>query len=261
MNGTIRAGMSIGELLRATLRVWSSRAGMFCLLMGIPIAALAILSVIVVYVIVPHPQDMPLREVFQKMSFLEKLSVFAVFLGSFAMQYRALAASCFATQEIWSGRDVGVFQAIRSVRRKQLRLFWIVMLVSVFTGPLGLVAFPFFSFYAAPGFPVAILENTPAFAAIKRGDALGKGGKGALALLVVLWLVLGIAAAIGLVSFLTILEEHFGRPWFLRPVPALGFWVIMLIPQLYIIALTLNFLEQRRHESDMNLVNPRLVKG
>jgi len=35
--------------------------------------------------------------------------------------------------------------------------------------PTGLIAFPFLAFAAAPGFPVAILENAPALAAIERG--------------------------------------------------------------------------------------------
>ncbi len=122
------------------------------------------------------------------------------------------------------------------------------MLASMLTGPLGVIVFPLLALGTAPGFPVAILENMAAFAAIKRGDALAKGGHGRIALLVAMWLGLVIAGVFGWVSFLVMLQERFGRPWFLRPVPALGFWIILLIPQWYMIALTLNYLEQRGRE-------------
>jgi hypothetical protein len=251
MDEANRSGMSTAELLVATWRVWCSRAGMFVLLMGIPIATILLMALIVNYLIAPHPEDTPLREVWLGMGVLQKLGVFVLFLCTFAMEYRALAASAFAAQEIQSGRRVGVVQAIRSVRRKQLRLFWMVMLASTLTGPLGFLAFPFLIFATAPGFPVAILENSTAFAAIKRGDALAKGSRGRIALLVAMWLGLAIAGVFGLVSLLTMLEEQFGRPWFVRPVPLLGFWFIFLIPQLYMIALTLNFLDQRRREGEL----------
>lgn len=100
--------MSTVELLGATWRVWRSHAGMFVLLMGIPIATLAILALIINYVILPHPEDTPLLEVWQGTSFLQKVAVFVAFLGNLAIQYRALAASVFATQEIRSGHSVGV---------------------------------------------------------------------------------------------------------------------------------------------------------
>lgn len=127
-----RSGMSTTELLGASWRLWRSHAGMFVMLMGIPIAALLLIALTVNYVIAPHPEDTPLREVWLGMGFLQKVAVFVAFLGSLAMQYRALAASVFATQEIRSGRSVGILRAIGAVRRKQLRLFWMVMLANVY---------------------------------------------------------------------------------------------------------------------------------
>jgi hypothetical protein len=261
MDEANRPGMSTMELLAATWRVWCSHAGMFVPLMGIPIATLALLALVVNYVIVPHPENTPLREVWLGMGFLQKLAVFVAFLGSFAMHYRALAASVFATQEIRSGRRVGILGAIGAVRRKQLRLFWMVMLVSMLTGPLGWIVFPVLAFSTAPAFPVAILENMTVFAAIKRGDALAKGSHGRIALLVAVWLGLAIAAVFGWVSFLVMLEERFGRPWFLRAVPLLGFWLILLIPQWYMVALTLNYLDQRGREREIGSAASVQVDG
>jgi hypothetical protein len=256
-----RAEMSTTELLGASWRLWRSHAGMFVMLMGIPIAALLLIALTVNYVIAPHPEDTPLRELWLGMGFLQKVAVFVAFLGSLAMQYRALAASVFATQEIRSGRSVGILRAIGAVRRKQLRLFWMVMLASMCTGPLGLIVFPLFAFGTAPAFPVAILENMTAFAAIKRSDALAKGGLGRIALLVATWLGLAIAGVYGWVSFLMMLEARFGRPWFLRPVPLLGFWLILLIPQWYMIALTLNYFEQRGREGEIGSAATVQVDG
>lgn len=261
MDHTNRSRMSTVRLLWSTWQVWRARAGMFVLLMGIPIFTLTLFALIVNYVIAPHPDGTPLREVWLGMGFLQKLAVLVVFLGSLAIHYRALAASGFATQEIRSGRSVGVLRAFGSVRRKQLRLFWMVMLVSLLTGPLGLVVGPILAFGTAPAFPVAILENMTAFAAIKRGDSLAKGGHGRIALLVALWLGLGIAAVFGWVSFLVMLQERFGQPWFLRPVPILGFWLILFIPQWYMIALTLNYLEQRGREKEITSAAGASVDG
>lgn len=243
--------ISTAELLKASWQVWRSRAGMFVLLMAIPVAIILIMALIVNYLIAPHPGGTPLRQVWLGMGVLQKVGVFVLFLGTFSMEYRALAASAFATQEIRSGRSIGILLALRSVRRKQLRLFWMVMLASMLTGPFGLIVFPLLALVTAPGFPVAILENITAFAAIKRGNALAKEGHGRIVLLVGMWLGLGIAAVLGLVSLLAILQERFGQPWFLRPVPALGFWVIFLVPQWYMVALTLNFLDQRRREGEI----------
>jgi hypothetical protein len=251
MEESTRSGMSTVELLGATWRVWRSHTGMFVLLMGFPVAAILLVALIVTYVIAPHPEGTSLREIWLGMSVLPKVGVVVLFLGTFAVQYRALAASAFATQEIREGRSVGIVQAIRSVRRRQLRLFWMVMLASMLTGPLGLFLFPLLAFGASPGFPVAILENMTAFAAIKRGDALSKGGRGRIALLVAIWFGLLIVGVFGLVLLLSLVQERLGRPWFVRPVPLLGFWVLLLIPQWYMIALSLNYLDQRERQGDM----------
>ena len=137
--------MSTADLFGATWRVWGSHAGTFVLLMGIPIATLLFFSLNVNYIIVPHPENTPLREVWLGMGPLQKMAVFVVFLASFAMQYRALAASVFATEEFRAGRGVGIWQAFGAVRRKQLRLFWMVMLASLFAGPFGVIILPILS--------------------------------------------------------------------------------------------------------------------
>lgn len=244
--------ISISTLLKKTWQVWRANPRMFIFLMGLVIAAALLGAMTMNYVIAPHPAGVPLREVFQGMGFLQKLAVVALFLVNIAVEYRALAASAFVTQEIWNGRSVRFWQAINSVRRKQLRLFWIVLLASFVTGPLGLIVGPILIFATAPGIPVAILEGKTAFAAIKRGDSLFKRDQGKVAILVILWLGIAIAAVVAWIRFLMTLEDQFGQPLplYLRLVPAIGFWLILLIPQLYVIALTLIYLERHKRETD-----------
>ncbi|HEY6384152.1 MAG TPA: hypothetical protein VIX91_00550 [Candidatus Acidoferrum sp.] len=218
--------------------------------MGLVIAAIFLTAMIVNYVIAPHPAELPLREVWQAMGSLQKLAVFVLFMMTFAVQYRALAASTFATQEIWNGRTVRLWQAVRSVRRKQLRLFWMILLASFLAGPLGLIAGPILIFATAPGIPVAILEDKTAIAAVKRGDALLKHDRGKIAILIIMWLGIAIVAVVGWVRLLMFLEDQFGQPLplYLRLAPAVGFWLILLIPQLYVVALALIYLERRKRE-------------
>lgn len=241
---------SISTVLRKTWRVWRASTGLFVFLMGLVIAAIFLMAMIVNYVIAPHPAGLPLKEVWQAMGSLQKLAVFVLSLMTFAVQYRALAASAFATQEIWNGRTVRFWQAVRSVRRKQLRLFWMILFGSFLTGPLGLIVGPILIFATAPGIPVAILEGKTAFAAVKRGDALLKHDFGKIAILVILWLGIGIAAVVGWIRFLMFLGDQFGEPLplYFRPVVAVGFRLILLIPQLYLIALTLIYLERNKRE-------------
>lgn len=236
-------------LIRMCL-VWQAKAGMFVCLMGLPIATILLGAITVNYAIAPHPPELPLREVWHGMGSLQKLAVFVIFLMTLGVQYRALAASAFATQEIWNTRSVHFWQAVKSVRRKQLRLFWLIFLASLVTGPLGLIVGPILLFATAPGFPVAILEGKSAVVAIKRGDTLMKHDHGKVAGLVILWLGAVIAAVFGWIKFLMLLEDQFRQPlpWFLKIVPSIGFWLILLISQLYMIGLTLLFLERRKRE-------------
>ena len=170
--------MSISTVFGKTWHVWRASMELFVLLMGLAIAAMFLMAMIVNYVIAPHPAWLPLKEVWQAMSSLQKLATFVLFLMTFAVQYRALAASTFATQEIWNGRTVHFWQAVRSVRRKQLRLFWMVLFASFLTGPLGLIVGPILIFATAPGIPVAILEGKTAFASVKRGNTLFRHDQG-----------------------------------------------------------------------------------
>jgi len=242
--------MNMSTLVARTWQVWRQKVVLSVLLMGLVIAVLFVVAMIVNYVVAPHPPEVMLKEVWQGMNFLQKLVVVVLFNLILAVQYRALAASAFVTQEVWNGRSVHFWEAIRSVSRKQLRLFWMVLLASVFTGPLGLIVGPILIFATAAGFPSAILEGKTGFAAVKRGNALLKHDRGKIAVLVILWLGIGIAAVIAWVRFLMLLGDQFGEPfpWYLRPVPAMGFWLILLLPQLYLIALTLLFLERRKLE-------------
>ena len=247
------SAMSISTVFGKTWQVWRASMGLFVLLTGLAIAAMLLMAMIVNYVIAPHPVGLPLKEVWQAMSSLQILAVFVLFLMTLAVQYRAIAASTFATQEIWNGRTVHFWQAVRSVRRKQLRLFWMVLFASFLTGPLGLIVGPILIFATAPGLPVAILEGKTAFASVKRGNTVFRHDQGKVATLVILGLGIVIAAVFGWIRLLMLLGDQFGEPLplYFRLVPSLGFWLILLVPQLCIIALTLIYLERHKRETDL----------
>jgi hypothetical protein len=250
VDGENYSSLTISALLKRGWLIWRSNAWMFVFLMGLVIAVTLATAMVVNYVIAPHPAGVSLREVWQSMGLSQKLAVFVLFLITLNMQYCSLAASVFATQEIWSRRSVRFWQALKAVRRKQLRLFWMVLLASMVTGPLGVLVGPILLFALAPGFPVAILEGKAAIAAVKRGDTLMKQDQKKIAILVTLWLGIGFAAIVGWVRCLAFLQDQFGQPLpaYLRPIPAAGLWLILLIPQFYMIVLTLIYLERRKAE-------------
>ena len=224
------------------------------MIMGVYVAALAVMAATVAVVLVPpHSEGAQLRDIWHGMVAWRRMSVGVLFLLSFGAEFRALAASAFATQQIQIHDSVGLLTAFRSVHRPQLRLFWLVLVVSLFAGPLWVLAFPFVAFFAAPALPVAILESKTAFASLKRGEALIKGHRGRIALLVSVGYVLGAGGFIAVMLGLDLLQHQFGQPWFLKPVPLLAYWILSLIPQLCMVALTLNYLDQRRRE-DRTLV-------
>lgn len=259
MDNANPSAITLSSVLLKTWQVWRANAGFFVLLMGLVVAAIFLMALFVYYVIAPHPAEVQMRQVWEAMGSLQKFLVVVLFLMTLAVQYRALAASTFATQEIWNGRSVRFWQAVRSVRRKQLRLFWMVLLASLLTGPLSLVVGPILVFATAPGIPVAILEGKSAFAAVKRGDALLKQDFGKIAILIALWLGVAVATVAVWVTVLMSLGDY-PLPLYLRVIPAIGLWLILLIPpQLYMIALTLIYLERRKQETDAALAAPAPV--
>ncbi len=127
----------------------------------------------------------------------------------------------------------------------QKRLFWLLNLVSLFGRGPGVVLPLIAGFGFAPAFPVAKLENLGVIKAIRRGDALSKGKHGRIALLYALFLVLAVAGVVGLIAGLIALQDSFGKAWFLRPVFPLGMWAILLVPQFYMVGLTVNYFDMR----------------
>jgi hypothetical protein len=237
-------------------------ARLFVLLMGVPMLAQLVAVLLMAFFIVPMRPGQSLREVWLAMDEWRKFAVSVLFLATFAVIYRALAASVFAAAEIHSGRGVSVLQALGHVRRKQLRLFWLILLVgfvAVPAGPLAPLIALAFAFFCAPAFPVAILENLGAIKALQRGGELAKGGQGRLALVFLLYLALVVAGVIAFIATLVRLRDLFGNPWYVRPIPFLGFWIILLIPQWYMVALTLNYFDQRLRKGESAVAAPAHV--
>jgi hypothetical protein len=254
MNDQVNPEITTAELLARSVRIWFSRVGLFVTIIGIPMALLLIVEIIAVYAIFAPAHTSDLRELSRGLSGLKRSFFGVALLAMFAAHFRALAASVFAVQEIWSGRSVGFLSALRSVRRPQLRLFWIIVLLCVLPGPLGWLLFPFLAYFVAPGLPVAILESQKASAALKRGKALVRGRRGRIALLVILSLSLSVVGIVGAIWVGEIVKDEFGIIC-QRTLLFLSYWIVSLVPQWCMVALTLNFLDARGREEQRH--NPR----
>jgi len=175
------SGVSTSELLRESWRLLRGHALLFVLLIGVAILAQLLAVLLMALVIVPMRSGESLREIWFAMDEWRKLAVFVLFLATLAVMYRALAASVLAAAELRSGRSVSVLQALGRVRRKQLRLFWLILLVSVLAapvGPLALVIALAFAFFCAPAFPVAILETSARSKRCSAAPSSPKAAKG-----------------------------------------------------------------------------------
>jgi len=253
------SGVSTVELFRETWHLLRGHARVFVLLMGVPILAQLLAVIVMALLILPLRPGESLREAWLAMNEWLKVAIFVLFLAILAVIYRALAASVFAASEIRSGRSVSVWHALRHVRRKQLRLFWLILLVSLVAAPAGRLAPVIalaFGFFCAPAFPVAILEDLGAIKALERGGQLAKGGQGRLALVFFLYLALVVAGVFAFIYVVMRVQDLVGNAWYTRPFPLLGLWVILLIPQWYMVALTLNYFDQRLRKGESSLLTP-----
>jgi hypothetical protein len=130
----------------------------------------------------------------------------------------------------------------RKERPKRLRLAPVIALA--------------FGFFCAPAFPVAILEGLGAFKSLERGGQLARGGQGRLALLFFAYLALVAAGVAAFIYAIMGLQDLFGNAWYIRPFPLLGFWGILLIPEWYMVVLTVNYFDQRLRKAESPLGTP-----
>jgi hypothetical protein len=247
------SGVSTMELLQESWRLLRGHARLFVLLMGVVILAQLLAVLLMVFFVAPMRPGQSLQEHWLAMDEWHKAAIAVLMFAIFAVLYRALAASVFAAAELRSGRSVGVWQALGHVQRKQLRLFWLILLVSVLaapTGPLAPIIALAFAFFCAPAFPVAILENLSAIQALQRGSQLAKDGQARLALFFFLYLALVVAGVFAFIAAVMRLQDLVGSAWYARPLPFLGFWLLLLVPQWYMVALTMNYFDQRLRKGE-----------
>jgi hypothetical protein len=68
-----------------------------------------------------------------------------------------------------------------------------------------------------------------------------------------LYLALVAAGVTGFLYAVMGLRDLFGNAWYIRPFPLLGFWGILLIPQWYVVVLTVNYFDQRLRKGESPL--------
>jgi hypothetical protein len=260
MNETRTPQISTGELLSQSGRMFRAHWRTFVPLMGFPVAAMFLSILVLYFLVAPIRPDVPLREVWLGMSVARKIGVALLFLITVAVINRALVASIFAVREFRDGREIGVLRALGFVRRKHLRLFWLLFLVGLFSaGPLVVVGMAL-TFFFASAFPMAALENLGVIGALRRSIKLTEGGYGRIAALLLLYLVLVVVGVFGLVGLglLSSAPQFAARAWFWlwRLILALAFWSFLLIPQWYMIALTLNYFDQQARKGQSGAASP-----
>ena len=241
------ATVSISKLLNQSWFLFRTRLWTFVCLMGFLAGGAMCLSVIVMYFfLVPKLPGVSLRDVWIGMSVIRKTGIFLLYLANVAMINRALAASTFVVGESQGGREITGMRALGLVRRKHLRLYWLIVLAGLFSiGPLFVVGLPI-AFFLAPALPVAALENLGVVSAVRRSMALSKGGRGRIAVLFVLYLALVVGSAFVFFGLLAAMPgQLFAHALIRIPASAMALLIILLIPQFYIIALTLNYFDQR----------------
>jgi hypothetical protein len=242
--------LGTGEILDQTWRMFRAHFWTFVYLMGLPTVAM-VLCTLIMFLIVPIRPGVPLRDVWTGMNFTPKLGIFLLFLALVGVINRVLAASILAVREFHDGREIGALRALRNVRHKHLRLFWLLFLAGLFSvGPLAIISLPA-AIFLPPALPVATLENLSVTRALRRSNALAKGGYGRIILLLLLYVVLVVAVVFGLGGVLVSAEQALSHAWFWRPVYAVAFWIFLLIPQWYMIALTVNYFDQRRQRDEL----------
>ncbi len=217
--------------------------------MPAPLSFLA-MSLLAVFVIAPLPVlpasgGYDLRQVWAGVAWPRKIGVVAVFLVSLAVVYRAHAASVIATSELRQGHSASVLHAYRRIRRKHLRFFWLLFLLGILLPPIGFMAVPVIAAFFAPVIPIAVLENLTVSEALRRLDQLTKGGYGRVVLLFLIYLFLSLVAIGALFSGMDLvhslrLPRVIGSATYL-----MGLLLLLFVSQLWMVALTLNYYDQR----------------
>lgn len=99
--------------------------------------------------------------------------------------------------------------------------------------------------FFVPAIPIALLKNLNVFQAVKRSLMLTKQGYGRIFLLFLLYVVLCAAAVFAWVYSMAAVQPLIKLVWLRSLTALLGFLIVLLIPQLFMIALTLNYYDQR----------------
>jgi hypothetical protein len=233
------------ELLHQSWRMLRTHLLTFISLTGFSVGAMLLSFLVMYFVLVPIRPGMSLRDVWIGMSEARKGGIFLLYLAVIAVINRVSVASIISVREFHDGHEIGAMRALGCVRRKHLRVFWLLFLAGMFSiGPLVIIGLPL-TLYFAPALPVATLENLGVFGALRRSNELSRGGRGRIALLFVLYLTLLVGGGFGLVGLFASVPQLYDHAWFRIPTFALGFWTFLLIPQWYMITLTLNYFDQR----------------
>jgi len=137
-------------------------------------------------------------------------------------------------------------------REARLQLSAVSIVFSV--GPL-IAASLALGLACAPAIPVAALEDLGAFRSFRRSAALTKDGYGRIALLYLSYFGLLVAWAVAFYALISALDRTSAQGALSRMLVRLcslvSFWTLLLVPQLYMVALTRNYFDQRARSREL----------
>ena len=245
MSETEMPALTTRELLIQSWSMLRTHVLTFVSLTGFSVGAMFLSVLVMYFFLVPLRPGVSLRDVWIGMSEARKGGIFLLYLAVIAIVNRVLAASVISVREFHDGNEIGAMRALSLVRRRHLRVFWLLFLANIFSvGPLVIVGLPL-TFYIAPALPVAAIENRGAFGALRRSNELSKGGRRRISLLFIMYITFLVGGAFGFVGLFASVPQLYDHAWIRIPTFTAGFWTFLLIPQWYMIALTLNYYDQR----------------
>ncbi len=258
MSGSEPHSITTTQVLGQTWQVFRKHFLCFLAIMA-PLPSAFLLSIPIVFLLIASGPGTSLREAYQQASPLSKAGIVLLALVWNGVMIRACSATIIAASEFHLGNSIKALEAFVRVKRKPLRLFWLMFIVGIMSvGPLAIVAIPV-SIAWLPAIPIAVLENLGVGKALERSSLLTKGGRGRVILLALVYAVLVIAALFGLIVFLSVTHPWAEAQWVRTMIGLFSFWVVLLVPQCLMIALTLNYFDQRLRNENRTLEPPTIL--
>jgi tetratricopeptide (TPR) repeat protein len=229
--------LSLGRLLARSARFLIKRFGVFLGIVLVPSAFLAV-GAIPLYWSFRHSQQPDPISFYRSLSWIAKMPIVVGMFVMWALVFRANVAAILVTSEDYQGRSIGGVEAYKRIQRKSLRLQWLVVVGSLFLGPLSIIVGPAAAILCLPAMPAAVVERLGVRQALKRTYRLVHVGRAVMVF--VSYFATVVILAFGLFKLFPVVTV--GLPYWARPILApLLLALLLLSSQWLFISLTLAY--------------------